>query len=74
MAHPIFSERRLLVEPRERPDIPGLRLLRLPIGDPDTSMQAPARLGQHTIAVLREIGLTDAEINAAKSARHETGK
>ncbi len=37
-------------------------------------MQAPARLGQHTIAVLREIGLTDAEINAAKSARHETGK
>jgi crotonobetainyl-CoA:carnitine CoA-transferase CaiB-like acyl-CoA transferase len=74
MAHPIFSERRLLVEPRERPDIPGLRLLRLPIGDPGTSMQAPARLGQHTTEVLREIGLTDTEIEAAKSARHETGK
>jgi CoA:oxalate CoA-transferase len=74
MAHPIFAERRLLVEPQERPDIPGLRLLRLPIGDPDTSMHAPPRLGQHTSEVLREIGLTDAEIEAVKSARHEPTK
>jgi len=66
--HPVTQERELLRD-AERPDgasrIPGLKLLRLPI-DPYGScdMQEPPALGEHTLEVLTEAGLTTDEIRA----------
>jgi crotonobetainyl-CoA:carnitine CoA-transferase CaiB-like acyl-CoA transferase len=60
---PVVAERKLFVEPERLGWTGGMPLMRLPI-DPDGSgvRRRPPQLGEHTAAVLREIGLDDTAI------------
>jgi crotonobetainyl-CoA:carnitine CoA-transferase CaiB-like acyl-CoA transferase len=65
--HPQVRHREMVVE-REHPTAGPVRLLGLPVKLSDTPgavRLAPPVLGQHTHAILRELGLSDAEIEQA---------
>ena len=67
---PVTLERNLFVSvPSFDAEVP-LRLLRLPIDDPSSSIRyAPPKLGEHSVAVLREEGFLDAEIVTLTAGR-----
>jgi crotonobetainyl-CoA:carnitine CoA-transferase CaiB-like acyl-CoA transferase len=69
--HPVTAERRLVRDvPSDRH--PGLRQLRLPIDTGDAcAMREPPALGQDTVAVLAQAGLSPDEIDAALPRRTE---
>jgi crotonobetainyl-CoA:carnitine CoA-transferase CaiB-like acyl-CoA transferase len=63
IAHPIVAERELLLDVQgdEDSQVPGLQLLRLPIGDVSGPRREPPTLGQHTDEILHEIGFSVSE-------------
>ena len=60
-AHPLHRARRVFFEG------PGGRQIRTPLGLPESGRPAPAQ-GQHTVEVLREAGLAEAEIESLRAA------
>lgn len=69
LENPYFLERGG-VQVFDHPDQPGFKLVASPfrIGEPLPARPAP-KLGQHTDALLRELGYADAEIAALKAAK-----
>ncbi|HEX4110698.1 MAG TPA: CoA transferase [Solirubrobacteraceae bacterium] len=63
--HPLMREREILLEPDDGP--PGERLVRLPVEPPGAPARWPAAVGEHTEAVLAEVGLSPAEVAAVLS-------
>jgi crotonobetainyl-CoA:carnitine CoA-transferase CaiB-like acyl-CoA transferase len=63
LAHPLTAERRPFLQPED-----GVKddrhVLRLPLEEPGASVRWPPALGADTRAVLRELGLAEAEIDA----------
>ena len=64
LEHPVTAERQLIRDV-ESDRHPGLRQLRLPIDTGNTcAMREPPALGQDTVAVLAQVGLSPGEIDA----------